>query len=80
MTKSMPFSFVNKHYQTSHKNVTDLILFSGLFCRVAPAAYGSSQARGLIGAVATGLRHSPSPAGSEPYLRPTPQLKAMPDP
>jgi len=33
-----------------------------------PAAYGGSQARGLIGAVATGLRHSHSNARSEPHL------------
>ena len=30
----------------------------------APAAYGDSQARGLIGAVAAGLHHSHSNAGS----------------
>ena len=46
----------------------------------APAAHGGSQARGLIGAVAAGLRQSHSNAGSEPPLRPTPQLTAMPDP
>ena len=45
----------------------------------APAAYGGSQARGLIGAGATGLRQSHSNAGSEPRLRPTPQLTATPD-
>ena len=45
----------------------------------APAAYGGSQARGPIGAVATGLRQSHSNAGSEPRLQPTPQLTAMPD-
>ena len=38
----------------------------------APAAYGGSQARGLIGAVATGLRQSHSNSGSEPRLQPTP--------
>ena len=50
-----------------------------LFLWAAPAAYGGSQARGLIGAVATGLRHRLSNAGSEPRLQPTPQLMAMPD-
>ena len=45
----------------------------------APAAYGGSQARGRIGAVATGLRQSHSNAGSEPHLQPTPQLTATPD-
>ena len=50
------------------------------FFRTAPAAYGSSQARSQIGAVAAGLHHSHSNAGSKPHLRPTPQLTAMPDP
>ena len=45
----------------------------------APTAYGGSQARGLIGAVATGLRQSHSNAGSEQRLQPTPQLTATPD-
>ena len=45
----------------------------------APAAYGGSQARGRIGAVATGLRQSHSNAGSKPSLQPTPQLTATPD-
>ena len=37
---------------------------NGLF-RPAPAAYGVSQARVLIGVVASGLRHSHSKAISE---------------
>ena len=45
----------------------------------APSAYGGSQARGPIGAVATGLGQSHSNAGSEPRLQPTPQLRATPD-
>ena len=49
------------------------------FSRAAPAAYGGSQARGLIGAVASGLHHSHSNARSEPCLQPTPQLTATPD-
>uniref|UniRef100_A0A8D1TKU1 Fibrinogen C-terminal domain-containing protein n=1 Tax=Sus scrofa TaxID=9823 RepID=A0A8D1TKU1_PIG len=43
----------------------------------APAAYGGSQARGPIGAVAIRLRQSHSKAGSEPRLQPTPQLMAI---
>ena len=43
-------------------------------------AYGGSQARGLIGAVATGLRHGHSNARAKPRLRLIPQLRAMPDP
>ena len=46
----------------------------------APAAYGGSQARGRIGAVAASLRQSHSNAGSELRLQPTPQLTATPDP
>ena len=56
-----------------------VVLFICLF-RTAPAAYGGSQARGPIGAVATGLSQSHSNAGSEPCLGPTPQLTATPDP
>ena len=54
-------------------------LFLCLF-RAIPAAYGGSQARGWIGAVAAGLHHRHSNAGSEPHLWPTPQLTPMPDP
>ena len=45
--------------------------------RAAPSAYGGSQARGLIGAVAASLYQSHSNAGSELHLRPTPQLTAI---
>ena len=38
------------------------------FSRAAPAAHGGSQARGLIGAVATSLCQSHSNAGSKPRL------------
>ena len=56
-----------------------------LFCWVfffyfLAAAYGSSQARGRIGAVAAGLLHSHSNAKFELHLQPTPQLTATPDP
>ena len=37
--------------------------------RAAPSAYGGSQARGLIRAVATGLHQSHSNAKSEPRLQ-----------
>ena len=61
-----------------------LFLLLAFFClfalsRAASAAYGGSQARGQIGAVATGLCQSHSNVGSELHLRPTPQLMAMPD-
>ena len=51
-----------------------------LFLWAAPTAYGGSQARGRIGAVAAGLHQSHSNVGSEPRLQPTPQLMATPDP
>ena len=50
------------------------------FSRAAPAAYGGSQARGWIGAIAAGLHHSHSNTRSEPHLQPTPQHTATPDP
>ena len=51
-----------------------LFFFLFFFFRAAPAAYGGSQVRGLIGAAAAGLPHSHSNVGSEPHLQPTPQL------
>ena len=42
-------------------------------------AYGGSQARGQIGAAAAGLHHIHSNAGSDPRLRPTPQLMPILD-
>ena len=51
-----------------------------VFSRASPGAYGGSQARGPTGAVAASLHHSHSNSGSEPRLRPAPQLTATPDP
>ena len=51
----------------------------GLF-RAAPEAYGGSQAKCQIGAVATGPHHSHNNIKSEPRLQATPQLTAMLDP
>ena len=53
-----------------------------VFCpfRAAPAAYGGSQARGRIRALAASLRQSHSNARSEQHVQPTPKLTAMPDP
>ena len=60
--------------------VTLDIAFFLLFM-AAPAAYGSSWARGQIRAVAAGLchSHSYSNVGSELRLLPMPQLVAMPE-
>ena len=56
-----------------------LFIYLFLLFRASSVAYGSSQARGLIAAIAAGLHHSHSNIRSEPSLWPT-QLKAMPNP
>ena len=53
--------------------------FFSLF-RATPVAYGGSQARDPIAAMAAGLHHGHSNAGSKPHLPPIPQLMAMADP
>ena len=58
----------------------EILLVTDFFFRAAPEAYGGSQARGPIGAVAAGLLHSNSNAASKRHLWPSPQLTAMPDP
>ena len=59
-----------------------IVFYFILFCRFRATytAYGGSQARGQIRAVAAGLHHSHNNAGSEPHPRPTPQLMATRDP
>ena len=63
-----------------HKGKTST--FFGLFAisSAAPMAYGDSQARGRIRAIATGLCQSHSNIGSKPHLQPTPELTATLDP
>ena len=58
-----------------------LVFFFCLFAIfwAAPAAYGGSQARGQMRAVAASLHHSHN-MGSELCLQPTPQLTTTPDP
>ena len=65
-----------------YKTYSFSLFFSLSLClfSAAPVAYGSSQARGQIRAIAAGLHHSHGNVGSEPCLQPTPQLMAMPDP
>ena len=58
-----------KHYNYGH--FFFFFSFFGLF-RAAPAAYGSSQARGGIGAVAAGLHQSHSNEDLSLILQPTP--------
>ena len=49
------------------------------FLRATPAAFGGSQARGLVRGMTADVHHSHSNAGSELRLQPTPQLRATPD-
>ena len=63
-----------------YKSMFYFIFLSLPFLGLLPVAYGGSQARGLIGAVATSLHHSHSNAGSKPRLQLTSQLMATPDP
>ena len=89
-TSQRPFYFISLFSATPetyggsqecpHNHHTMVYSFFFLLFRAAPTAYGGSQARGPIGLVAAGLCRSHSNAGSEPHLRPTPQLPAMPDP
>ena len=77
----MKFSIIKTKYNiVNHFN--HFFFFLGLFAIswAASTAYGGSQARGLIRAVAASLRQSHSNMESEPRLRPTPQLTATPDP
>ena len=68
---------------TSFLNREDFIYLYSFwsFClfRAAPAAQRDSQARGQIRAIAAGLHHTHSNAGSELCLQTT-QLMAMPNP
>ena len=71
------------HYKKYY--ISSILGFFCLFCFclfviswAAPAAYGGSQARGLIKAVAASLCQSHSNAGSEPRLQPTPQATLDP--
>ena len=61
-------------------NFNFFLFFFFLLFRAVPTAYGGSQAWGPIRATAASLHHSHSNSGSDPSLRPTPQLKATPDP
>ena len=54
-------------------------LFTFLFM-AGPEAYGSSRARGRIGAAAAGLHHSHRNPVSKLHLRPVLQLVAILDP
>ena len=68
----------NEYFWVICTHMLDIYLLS--FFRATHAASGSSQARGQIGVIAARLHHSHRNTGSEPCLRSTPQLLAMPDP
>ena len=67
---------------SSHNSFCLFVCLFVFFChfRAIPMAYGGSQARSQIRAVAAGLHHSHSNTGSEPHLKPIPQLMASLDP
>ena len=80
--------FINFYFAKKVKYMYQYYLFQKcerfFFCLfaiswAAAAAYGSSQVRGQIRAVAASLRQSHSNTGSEPHLQPTPQFMATPD-
>ena len=62
---------INLNIYIKIKALHTMILYlflSFVFLRAASEAYGGSQARGRIRAVATGLRQSHSNVASEPHL------------
>ena len=68
------------NFGTRCKEIQVSVIFLLFLCvcfRAEPAAYGGSQARGQIGAVAAGQCHINT---KFKCLRPTPQLSATPDP
>ena len=73
------YDWVTLLYNSNWRNIVNQIFFFFVFSRAVPMAYGGSQARGLIRAVAASLCQSHSSVGSEPRLWPTPQLMAMLD-
>ena len=62
------YIFVQVYNYYYLKFFNSIFFFFLLFLWAAPMAYGGSQARDQIGAVAAGLRQSHSNTGSEPRL------------
>ena len=62
-----------------HQIVFDSTLLGSLHPQEVSVAYGGSQTRGRIGALAAGLHHSYSNTGPEPPLWLIPQLSASSD-
>ena len=69
----------NDHLKYDPPPISLSLFFFFDFFRAAPTANGGSEARSGTRAVAAGLHHSHCNIGSEPRLRPTPQLTAMLD-
>ena len=78
-----PHGYWSDLFPLYHSGNSDSQLFIYLFIyffllfRSAHSAYGSSQARGPVGAVAAGLHHSHSNTRSELCLQSTPQFTAL---
>ena len=72
------YVYIYTYISVSH--IWFFVFWSICLFRAAPTAYGGSQARGPVEAVATGVCHNHSHSGSEPRLQPTLQLMATPDP
>ena len=83
LKSSKQFSEVPSHYPLltylQRPPIPFFFLFNCVF-RAEPVAYGGSQAKDLIRAVAASQYHSHSIARSELHLKPTPQLTATLDP
>ena len=91
--KASTLAHISPQFLTSHcvglgnllVSLIFICLFIFFFCLFAISwaaltAYGGSQARGRIRAIAAGICQGHSNVGSEPRLQPTPQLRALPDP
>ena len=63
--KNLNLFIERKYFMASCWQIYSFFL---VFFRAAPLAYGSSQARGGIGAVAAGLCHNHSNSGSDLHL------------
>ena len=70
----------SEHWETWIVGPGFLLFLGGGLFRATPLTCGGSKARGRIRAVAAGLHHNLSNAGSELRLQPTPQLMTTPDP
>ena len=79
----MEFNHYTYIVEFSYTYIVEFFFFFLPF-RATPVAYGSSQARGEIGAAVVGLHHSHSHSHShteyELHRQTIPQLTAMPDP